>query len=160
MTRQYSGYSRSSLLPGNKPGRRVKHKVYAEKYAQNAKYKTEAWKRLSKLVRRQDPYCFLCLTTNKLTLAESVDHIDGDSENDARENLLSLCHCCHAWKTGVCEKNGRVTLQVATEMPPLPKQEALDLLSQVSYNRLCNPTPLLASIIALHYQAFNTDYEW
>jgi len=155
----YSGYSRSSLLPGNKPGRRVKHDVYAEKYAQNAKYKTEAWKRLSKLVRNQDPYCFLCLTINKLVLAESVDHIDGNSENDARENLLSLCHCCHAWKTVAFEK-GVKPPTTAKETPPLPKKEHLDLLSQVSYNRLHNPNPLLASIIALHYQAFNKDFIW
>lgn len=156
----FHGYARSSLLPGNKPGRRSKHDVYAEKYNQNAKYKTEAWKRLSRYVRSKDPYCFLCITVGQQTLAQSVDHLDGNTNNDKMENLLALCHHCHAWKTVECEKAGKKNLEAPKEPTPLPPKSCLDLLSELSYNRCVNPNPLLASIIALHYQAFNTNYEW
>ena len=35
----------------------------------------------------------------------TVDHIDGDHNNDDMENLQTLCWNCHRWKTMVNEEN-------------------------------------------------------
>ena len=60
--------------------------------------------------RRKD-YCenidgrlgFICTTNVVWTGMLDVDHIDGDSSNNADENLQTLCRCCHAFKTNVNE---------------------------------------------------------
>jgi len=35
-----------------------------------------------------------------------VDHIDGDPSNNSKENLQTLCNCCHAYKTHINKDAG------------------------------------------------------
>lgn len=53
---------------------------------------TQRWRRLSKRLRRMQPFCTECGSTERL----QVDHIDGDPTNNVLENLRVLCEPCHA----------------------------------------------------------------
>lgn len=55
------------------------------------------WRRLRAQVLAEEPLCRLCAP--KVTAATVVDHIDGDSWNNARSNLQPLCASCHGIKT-------------------------------------------------------------
>lgn len=63
-------------------------------------YDTRRWRgeiRPAKLER--NPLCEDCEVLNLVVVATDVDHIDGDTSNNADENLRSLCHPCHSSKT-------------------------------------------------------------
>ncbi|RDE52495.1 MAG: HNH endonuclease [Candidatus Accumulibacter meliphilus] len=55
-----------------------------------------AWRGLRARVLRDEPLCRECLRLGVLCAASVVDHIDGDSHNNDRSNLQSLCSRCHA----------------------------------------------------------------
>lgn len=42
---------------------------------------------------------FRCTTTIEDPCMLSVDHMDGDRNNNAPQNLATLCACCHNYKT-------------------------------------------------------------
>ena len=47
---------------------------------------------------------FVCTTTTFPGYGMvDVDHIDGNPTNNDRENLQTLCKCCHAYKTNINE---------------------------------------------------------
>ena len=46
-----------------------------------------------------DPLCCVCMAKGYVTAANEVDHIDGDSFNNAPSNLQSLCKPHHSAKT-------------------------------------------------------------
>lgn len=48
---------------------------------------------------RQDPLCAEHLENGSAVAATEVDHVDGDSSNNAPANLRSLCKACHSAKT-------------------------------------------------------------
>ncbi|MDN7503477.1 HNH endonuclease signature motif containing protein [Burkholderia orbicola] len=58
-----------------------------------------AWRRLRNLVLTEQPLCVHCQQEGRLVAATDVDHIDNDPTNNARSNLVGLCHPCHSRKT-------------------------------------------------------------
>lgn len=62
-------------------------------------YDRRFWRRLRLEVLTQQPWCAYCEAAGKTVPATEVDHIDGDSTNNARENLRPLCKRCHSAKT-------------------------------------------------------------
>jgi 5-methylcytosine-specific restriction endonuclease McrA len=65
--------------------------------AQRRFYSSARWTQLSKQVRNEEPVCRIC----RRTPSTNVDHIDGDYNNNARENLRALCTPCNRNRTGV-----------------------------------------------------------
>jgi 5-methylcytosine-specific restriction protein A len=57
------------------------------------------WRRIRAAKLARDPLCEDCLDRKIVKAATDVDHIDGNVENMADENLRSLCHECHSAKT-------------------------------------------------------------
>lgn len=70
-----------------------------KKYSRN-------WRKLSKWIRNQEPFCRECLKRGIYTPSQCVDHIDEDPTNNKRDNLQALCWSCHSRKTLV-EQNKR-----------------------------------------------------
>ena len=57
---------------------------------------------------------YKCTTTIVYRGQLEVDHIDGNPYNHSKENLQTLCNCCHTYKTHICrdrETPGRKTLK-------------------------------------------------
>lgn len=62
-------------------------------------YNSHAWRAMSNTVRMQEPYCRYCDD-----YTATVDHIDGNTDNNKRHNLQALCLQCHNMKTAAYEK--------------------------------------------------------
>jgi 5-methylcytosine-specific restriction protein A len=54
-----------------------------------------------------EPLCRHCAERDVIRLATDVDHIDGNSRNNAAENLRPLCHSCHSARTARDQGFGR-----------------------------------------------------
>lgn len=169
MSHPYTGYSRSSLLPNNARGPVKRRNVVIEKYNRNPFYQSTEWRELSKFIRRKDPFCQLCILLNKLTFAESVDHVDGNTDNNDHENLLPLCHHCHSWKTIYQEKGVSCKLQEIEKIEV--NAEILAELSDLAKKRLAtnaeaavrgyrDESTNLADIYIAYLSAFQTDFKW
>ena len=65
------------------------------------KYKTNhpTWLKLRAAQLRREPLCVDCNKQGKVTPANTVDHIDGNSWNNLQSNLQSMCTSCHTIKT-------------------------------------------------------------
>jgi 5-methylcytosine-specific restriction protein A len=70
-------------------------------YATNA----APWRKLRAAQLAREPLCRTCANRGRLTAATEVDHINGDTANNAGDNLQSLCKPCHSRKTAR-ESNG------------------------------------------------------
>ena len=62
------------------------------------------WNAFSKIYRRNNPLCVICLADKKLTATYCVDHIKpisgpDDPEFFNEDNLQALCLSCHSKKT-------------------------------------------------------------
>jgi 5-methylcytosine-specific restriction protein A len=57
------------------------------------------WQKARKVVLAEEPLCRICSKDGRVTVAEEVDHIDGNSHNNERENLRPLCRLCHLRRT-------------------------------------------------------------
>lgn len=64
------------------------------------------WQKLRAMVLRREPRCRDCSAAGRVTLAEQVHHIDGNSRHNALENLMPLCASCHSRRTNA-ENRGR-----------------------------------------------------
>lgn len=60
-------------------------------------YNSTRWKKLRAIVRAQEPICRICFTNP----STSVDHIDGDWQNNERSNLRAVCTSCEKTRTAV-----------------------------------------------------------
>ena len=67
---------------------------------------SKRWKQIRQQVLMEQPLCPVCQRTGKTYPAEHVDHIDGDSHNNSRDNLQGLCARHHSEKTRA-EMDGR-----------------------------------------------------
>lgn len=75
------------------------------------------WRRIRSWVLLNEPLCRHCSKMGRVTEATDVDHIDGDSHNNAPENLCALCRSCHSQKTR-SEQTGRVKPVIGTDGAP------------------------------------------
>lgn len=57
------------------------------------------WRKIRERVLSEQPICIFCMDAGRLTAANVVDHIDGNSRNNDRANLRSLCAPCHSRRT-------------------------------------------------------------
>jgi 5-methylcytosine-specific restriction protein A len=57
------------------------------------------WRKIRATVLSSEPLCRHCQQAGRVQLAYAVDHIDGDSANNALSNLQPLCLSCHSRKT-------------------------------------------------------------
>jgi len=57
------------------------------------------WRRIRARALRLEPLCRFCFAVGRITAAREVDHIDGDSSNNADVNLRPLCKPCHSRRT-------------------------------------------------------------
>lgn len=64
---------------------------------------------------RRDPLCVDCLERGRAVPATEVDHIDGNPENNAPENLAGRCKSCHSRKTA--RHDGSFGREVARSKP-------------------------------------------
>jgi 5-methylcytosine-specific restriction protein A len=66
-----------------------------------------AWQQLRLHMLRDEPLCRMCKAEGRVTAATEVDHVDGNSRNNARENLRPLCKSCHSRRTATDQAFGR-----------------------------------------------------
>lgn len=60
------------------------------------------------IIRGQGPLCVMCKVEDaRVTPATDVDHIDGNSRNNAYVNLRPLCHAHHSRRTATDQGFGR-----------------------------------------------------
>lgn len=57
------------------------------------------WQQARQIVLLEEPLCRFCAEEGRTTAAEEVDHIDGNSHNNGRDNLRPLCRLCHLQRT-------------------------------------------------------------
>jgi 5-methylcytosine-specific restriction protein A len=57
------------------------------------------WQRIRADHLQLEPLCRFCRAEGRTTAATEVDHIDGDSSNNAHTNLRSACKPCHSRRT-------------------------------------------------------------
>ncbi len=64
-------------------------------------YRTNSkeWRAIREQQLRRQPLCEDCLDEGRTEAADTVDHRDGNSWNNATSNLRSLCRSCHSSKT-------------------------------------------------------------
>ena len=65
------------------------------------------WQRIRLVVLAREPLCRFCKEAGRIVAAGVVDHIDGDTNNNADENLRPLCKRCHDKRTGRDQAWGR-----------------------------------------------------
>ena len=53
------------------------------------------WRKIRHINLTRTPYCERCNSKGLIRIATMVHHIDGNSRNNADENLMSLCKHCH-----------------------------------------------------------------
>lgn len=81
--------------PYKEPPRQVKRRQARRALPTNS----TAWRRIREAHLSREPLCRACASHDRVRAATDVDHIDGDSANNAADNLQSLCHGCHSAKT-------------------------------------------------------------
>ncbi len=57
------------------------------------------WRKVRLRVLDSEPLCRFCKVEGRITPANEVDHIDGNSRNNDRANLRPLCKPCHSART-------------------------------------------------------------
>ena len=66
-------------------------------------YRSTDWKRIRSVQLAKQPLCCRCLHYGIVERAKDVDHViahEGDLNLFYdKDNLQSLCHSCHSWKT-------------------------------------------------------------
>ena len=76
-----------------------RQRAYRNQAKRQYKTNSTTWRRIRAWVLAHEPLCRECRRKGRTTEATEVDHIDGDSWNNATENLQGLCRRHHAIKT-------------------------------------------------------------
>lgn len=99
-------------MPSRPPNQRGgKRKVIARRNRQTTTERGYGWfwQQLRRLVLADEPLCRMCWEDGGLVVpAQEVDHIDGDSHNNERDNLRPLCTACHLQRTARDQAFGNV----------------------------------------------------
>jgi len=82
---------------------RVKKHNDVERARRNSKRRCYAtnhptWRKLRARILVEEPLCRACSAEGRITPANTVDHIDGNTYNNARDNLAAYCRKCHTAK--------------------------------------------------------------
>lgn len=86
--------------PPSATGSRLRHgRPPAHKLTTSERGYGWQWQKLRLHILADEPLCRFCLEQGLVTAAEEVDHIDGDSHNNDRDNLRPLCRACHLQRT-------------------------------------------------------------
>ncbi|MPS35018.1 MAG: HNH endonuclease [Stenotrophomonas sp.] len=85
--------------PGWRPYKEPAKQVRRRQARRALPTNSTAWRRLREVQLSREPLCRECTKADRVRAATDVDHIDGDSGNNADDNLQSLCHSCHSAKT-------------------------------------------------------------
>ena len=67
------------------------------------------WRKLRARVLAEQPLCYACQQQGKITAANTVDHIDGNTFNNDRDNLRGYCRTCHTAKGNAAGEIGWAT---------------------------------------------------
>ena len=65
------------------------------------------WQKIRAAVLAEEPLCRFHHEKGEVVAATEVDHIDGNSRNNARSNLRPLCKPCHSARTARDQAFGR-----------------------------------------------------
>lgn len=107
---------------------------YKSRKTNNRGY-TSHWKRLSKSILKQEPQCRSCGRSESVL----VHHLDGDTSNNAQQNLIPLCEPCHG-RMHAKPYNEMIYLMsdlaVSSIVPKLSKLVLLCLLSSEVWDNL------------------------
>ena len=74
-------------------------KIAALKKDRRYKTNSTTWRKLRAAQLHRKPLCEDCKESGRVTPANTVDHIDGDTWNNQPHNFRSLCTRCHTIKT-------------------------------------------------------------
>lgn len=85
--------------PGWRPYKEPAKQVRRRQTRRALPTNSTAWRRIREVQLSREPLCRECAKAGRVRAATDVDHIDGDSGNNADDNLQSLCHSCHSAKT-------------------------------------------------------------
>lgn len=88
------------MMKQHQPHKQSKrHTLYSPKQ-RTVSLKSAAWLKLRAQVLAEEPLCQHCrLHYDRIRTATDVDHQDNNGDNNARSNLVPLCHSCHSIKT-------------------------------------------------------------
>lgn len=110
--------SRKPKRPRNKvafkqdgtPDRAKTTPFYSENTDHHKLYDTQAWRKLTKRMLRENPVCPSCLASGRMEAATETDHVVAHKGDRALffdpSNMWCLCKQCHAKKTAG-ERNGK-----------------------------------------------------
>jgi 5-methylcytosine-specific restriction protein A len=85
----------SPNAPKHQTAQERDHRQGRRMYATNHR----VWRAIRAEQLQHEPLCRVCMASNRVTAANEVDHIDGDSFNNKPSNMQSLCKPCHSAKT-------------------------------------------------------------
>lgn len=94
-----------TINKSSKPASWVARPKAHQQHAQDNQqfYNSTAWRTVSRGYRSQHPLCRICMDKGLVEAGTCVDHIVPINQGGARwdwANLQTLCHRCHARKSG------------------------------------------------------------
>ncbi|WP_207383293.1 HNH endonuclease [Comamonas thiooxydans] len=100
-----------------------------------------AWRKLRASVLAEQPLCVDCAVIGRTSIAEDVDHKDGNPGNNERENLQGLCHPCHSRKTAA--DHGK-TVRMGSDVHGMPLDPRHPWNQEITSNQADLTAPLHA----------------
>lgn len=85
--------------PPDQSERERKRRLDARRGSSASRGYDHRWRKIRLAVLADEPLCRMCRERGRITEAKEVDHIDGNSRNNERDNLRPLCKPCHSGRT-------------------------------------------------------------